>query len=925
MILFLWIFHDYITSNSEYIRYLIEQAIKKGYVVWCNTNYTNLDDVMEHLNPTGSYKIIEIKKDLSYDEALRIANEIGLNGVPEHFDGNIGSIFYQLDKKSETYRKLSPNQKMILKAIKVLYHFGLYTPLSGIKKQDLKRLVKIWEEFHFRAFEEDMQRLAAIKFIDELKQADFVQYDEILVKRIVEDNFNPQQYIREVSSLFVNNSQIFNNAIQSSTDYEEANFFYQKMLDACVQPNETTYYWMIKKAKDFSIQFQIFQDGASWSTKIGSKLLPLIKHYAKSSPENIKQLNLFLAENDIPVITQIEKYDIKNGKTNDLYQYTILLNSAKSFDDIKRIYEDVKRQNLKRDIVFYNVMIQNCGSIENGYEIINWMKEDGKHPDSFTLFQMINLSNDFKKASGLLSEFLNLNVIPNQGVYRLMMKMADNYDSVLSLLNQMIERKTLVTAGTYGYVMSKAPEYHEAKSVFDMMIKNNCNPTKFEYGTLINRAPDFKVAKEIFFSMLLNDIAATEIEYSTLMNKAESYSDAMEIFNKIKILGMNINARIYGTLMSKTNDYTIALGHYDEMVSSGIIPSTEIFGCLINLSSNYYEGRRLIKEMEYFELPLNTRLYGALLKCSNSFNIGEEILIEMNEKDIEINVEILRLMIKFAPNYAIARNYFDEISRRKLVVNRETYNTLIKHVTSVDQGMRLVNEMSKYNLTPDEFTYKTLLKVACNFDESLKIMKAYNLDKSYLSPLQLSGLISKFHDFKTADQLVTRMLDENLNPGTGAFVILMRLTRVIENRKAILEKMIKYNVERNIKFYAICINTCSNLEEAKYFYINMIEENIIPNSIILHHMHPFFCRNKAAGREFISNAISMYSITTDINIITAKVELSDTLEEIFDLLNEMKQFGIKPSRRLQEILMIKAGNNIENINRITEIVNELLA
>lgn len=176
-ILFLDDFHDYITSNSEYIRYLIEQAIKKGYVVWCNTNYTNLDDVMEHLNPTGSYKIIEIKKDLSYDEALRIANEIGLNGVPEHFDGNIGSIFYQLDKKSETYRKLSPNQKMILKAIKVLYHFGLYTPISGIKKQDLKRLVKIWEEFHFRAFEEDMQRLAAIKFIDESKQADFVQYE----------------------------------------------------------------------------------------------------------------------------------------------------------------------------------------------------------------------------------------------------------------------------------------------------------------------------------------------------------------------------------------------------------------------------------------------------------------------------------------------------------------------------------------------------------------------------------------------------------------------------------------------------------------------------------------------------------------------------------------------------------------------------
>jgi tetratricopeptide (TPR) repeat protein len=167
----------------ENFKIFIQRLIEKNIIIigTCRIGdeFEILGKILEtELSLTFKNNIKEVER-ISKEKAIEISRKAGVE-IPTHFDGNIGSVFINLDAIKKRYKLCSNKEKCILKAIRSLYRAGIYEEREKISIDRIKALCKKRDEMEMKQFEWNA-------LFDKLKHSGFiplVEKDSISIEQV---------------------------------------------------------------------------------------------------------------------------------------------------------------------------------------------------------------------------------------------------------------------------------------------------------------------------------------------------------------------------------------------------------------------------------------------------------------------------------------------------------------------------------------------------------------------------------------------------------------------------------------------------------------------------------------------------------------------------------------------------------------------
>ena len=186
--------------------YLLQQFIRKGVIVvaTCRSGpeYQKVCTKMERELSTVFGNPIEVAE-ISENDAKEVTKQTSRK-LPDTFDGNIGSIFLQLDTMKERFRDCSEIEKVILRSLKRLYFAGVYEQREIFSIERIKYLCRQKHQIDMKNYEWDelFRKLGEKGFVEIKKEQ--VQAEETYLQFVIEDRFDPLGNIHELTGLFEN-------------------------------------------------------------------------------------------------------------------------------------------------------------------------------------------------------------------------------------------------------------------------------------------------------------------------------------------------------------------------------------------------------------------------------------------------------------------------------------------------------------------------------------------------------------------------------------------------------------------------------------------------------------------------------------------------------------------------------------------------
>ncbi len=145
---------------------------------------------------------------VSGDQGIEIAQQVGIN-MPERFDGNIGSLFINLDAIKDRYKKCGHIEKGILRSIKRLYYAGIYREREIFSINKIKNLCNIKEEIDKKNYEwsELLKGLQTKGFIIK-NQKDDIWIEEVYIDFVVEEEIARLDNFNDLMDIFIKDPEV---------------------------------------------------------------------------------------------------------------------------------------------------------------------------------------------------------------------------------------------------------------------------------------------------------------------------------------------------------------------------------------------------------------------------------------------------------------------------------------------------------------------------------------------------------------------------------------------------------------------------------------------------------------------------------------------------------------------------------------------
>jgi len=155
-------------------------------------------------------KPVEISK-LSEEEKQQVEQQLG-KALPERFDGNIGSIFVDIETMRQRFRACTTEEKGILRSLKRLHAAGIYKGRELFSLERLKlacdKLEGIQnEKYEWRALIDSLTKNGFVGKVSERpafmeKVEEQIQTEETYLEQVIEDDFSPLDNLRQMLAIF---------------------------------------------------------------------------------------------------------------------------------------------------------------------------------------------------------------------------------------------------------------------------------------------------------------------------------------------------------------------------------------------------------------------------------------------------------------------------------------------------------------------------------------------------------------------------------------------------------------------------------------------------------------------------------------------------------------------------------------------------
>ncbi len=161
-------------------------------------------------------KSVEISK-LSKEEEQQVEQQLGKT-LPERFDGNIGSIFVDIETMRQRFRDCTTEEKGILRSLKRLHAAGIYKGRELFSLERLKlacaKLEEIQKEkYEWRALIDSLTKNGFVVKVSERpdfmeKVEEQIQTEETYLEQVIEDDFSPLANLKEMLAIFAKNPDV---------------------------------------------------------------------------------------------------------------------------------------------------------------------------------------------------------------------------------------------------------------------------------------------------------------------------------------------------------------------------------------------------------------------------------------------------------------------------------------------------------------------------------------------------------------------------------------------------------------------------------------------------------------------------------------------------------------------------------------------
>ena len=359
------------------------------------------------------------------------------------------------------------------------------------------------------------------------------------------------------------------------------------------------------------------------------------------------------------------------GTLLDISTYNILMNKAPSYEETREILDkEMKAASVKPNIVTYDTLMKKAPSYEIARAILDKeMKTASVKPDEITYSTLMDKAPSYEIARAILDkEMKTASVKPDEITYSTLMDKAPSYEIARVILDKEMKAASVKpNVVTYSTLMDKAPSYEIARVILDKEMKAaSVTPDVVTYNTLMDKAPSYEIARAILDKeMKAASVTPNIVTYNTLMDKASSYEIAHAILDKeMKAASVTPDIVTYDTLMDKAPSYEIAREILDkEMKAASVKPDEITYGTLMKKAPSYEIAREILdKEMKAASIKPDEITYGTLMKKAPSYEIAREILDkEMKAASVKPNEVIYSMLVDKAPSFNIALSVCHEI------------------------------------------------------------------------------------------------------------------------------------------------------------------------------------------------------------------------------------------------------------------------
>ncbi len=182
---------------------VLRKFVRRGTIIVGTCWETEADFVQQKLEQEAGIRIAEylMLDKITPDVAKNVAAKAGKQ-MPETFDGNIGSIFLDIEEMKRRYGQLDAAGKAVLQSVKRLYQAGIY---EGREIFSLNNIHKVASKFHEIDkkklwWDEVFGKLATQGFAD--KKESGVHFEEAYLQYVVEGDFVGVEDFRRLVELF---------------------------------------------------------------------------------------------------------------------------------------------------------------------------------------------------------------------------------------------------------------------------------------------------------------------------------------------------------------------------------------------------------------------------------------------------------------------------------------------------------------------------------------------------------------------------------------------------------------------------------------------------------------------------------------------------------------------------------------------------
>jgi len=776
---------------------------------------------------------------------LRFDESIIGNIDQSEFDGNIGSIFMDIQKMKDRYTDLHNADTeeaevaiKIMRALKTFYFASNFTRKSAYDAEAIKdyclRLcvsknaspnklfnntiaeqfgnqekIKLSKEIEgfgkilnaaLLLLESDEDNLNFIRQV-----SNRLEVEEVYLEKIVK--YSPFKLIKDIDRLydalgekkkngFYVKTNNYNKLLKDLSYYAAKNLFYE-MRRKGVVPNADSYSFLIEKS-------DTYETALDWYKKL--------KRYKIPANESVLMALISKANEFDQAIEYAEQLlDLLNSngeiEANIDYQYlhltVIVLNLEREIT--KNQVEQYLDAFLDRFIpissaVFNKTIGRKIKDIPDVKFYLKWIQLYQIDINKATVNILLGKSSSLQEALNILNEELFDTITIDEDIIVTLIQKSDSLKEALNLI-QDEKFKTITT--------------NESILV-----------------SLIHKAESSKQALDLLENEIFNNFVTGENTLISLIQKSNSLKEALDIIKNKKFDSFIFNESILIKLIQKSNSLEEALDLLKNENFDNFVVNENILILLIQKSNSLEEALGLFENEKFNTITAEERILINLIKKSKF--LKEVINIIESEKFINIKVSesILNISIDKCNSLEQALSLYENEKFKAIPAGQSTLNLLIEKCDSLEEVFQLHENEPFKDIPFNEGTLHILIQKSDSLEEALKLMTNKNFSSFIFNENILTRLIQKSNSLQEAFELLENEKFKNISLSGKVLIGLIQTTTTLQEALDLLDNK-KYNsIEISVGILNHIIDKSTTLQEALDLLENEKFKSITLNSSI---------------------------------------------------------------------------------------------